>query len=235
MTNKPVYGRFSIESVSSCDCFTGTPTVPRKPRGKNLYLYLLGLAKNVFNAGKVISTVSTSKVPHVKELLGDSVVDEIIDYRKTDPKTAIPPQSVDFLFNTTGDSMTYLSLMRPTSVIVSIAILTSGDVLQNSNLMRLSPDSNDRATVPFPIRIALNVLDRIRTIRAPRHGVKYSAIFLEPNAKDLDSFREWVDSGKLRTVVGTKVPYKDLEAVRKACQVVFGSKGGVGKSVITFV
>ncbi|GFG17889.1 Reticulon-4-interacting protein 1 -like protein, mitochondrial [Aspergillus udagawae] len=184
-------------------------------------LFACQLAKNVFKAGKVISTVSTSKIT-------------IIDYTKTDPKTVIPPQSVDFLFDTTGDSMTYLSLMRPTSVIVSIAILTSGDVLQNSSIMRLSPESNDRATVPFPIRIALNVLDRIRTIRASRRGVKYSAIFLEPNAKDLDSIREWVDSGKLRTVVGTKVPYKDLEAVRKACQVVFGSKGGVGKSVITF-
>lgn len=131
--------------------------------------------------------------------------------------------------------MTYLSLMRSTGAIVSIAIMTSGDTLQNASLMRLSPDKSNRATVPYPVRIALNVLDRIRTIRASRYGVKYSAIFLEPNAKDLDSIREWVDSGKLRTVIGTKVSFKDLKAVRDACQVVFDSKGGVGKSVITFV
>lgn len=152
-----------------------------------------------------------------------------------DPKTVIPAQSVDFLFDTTGDSMTYLSQMRPTGAIVSISILTSGDTLQNSSLMRLSPDKNNRATVPYPVRLALNVLDRIRVMRASRYGVKYSAIFLEPNAKDLESICEWVESGKLRTVVGTKVPYKDIEAVRNACQVVFDSKGGVGKSVITFV
>jgi NADPH:quinone reductase-like Zn-dependent oxidoreductase len=39
-------------------------------------LFACQLAKNVFKAGNFFSTVSTSKVPHVKELLGDSVVDE---------------------------------------------------------------------------------------------------------------------------------------------------------------
>ncbi|CEJ59347.1 hypothetical protein PMG11_07975 [Penicillium brasilianum] len=198
-------------------------------------LFACQLAKNVFKAGKVITTVSTSKVPQVKELLGDGVVDEIIDYRNTDPKTVIPAQSVDFLFDTTGDAMTYLSQMRPTGAIVSISIMTSGETLQNSSLMRLSPDKNNRATVPYPVRLALNVLDRIRVMRASRYGVKYSSIFLEPNAKDLKSICEWVESGKLRTVVGTKVSYKDIKAVRDACQVVYDSKGGVGKSVITFV
>lgn len=131
--------------------------------------------------------------------------------------------------------MTNLSLMRSGGAIVSIAILTSGDTLQNSGLMRRSPNENDRATVPYPLRLALNVMDRIRSMRASRYGVKYSAIFLEPNAKDLTSIGEWVDSGKLRTVVGTKVSFKDLKAVREACQVVYDAKGGVGKSVITFV
>lgn len=39
-------------------------------------LFACQLAKNVLKAGKVITTVSTSKVPQVKELLGDGVVDE---------------------------------------------------------------------------------------------------------------------------------------------------------------
>jgi NADPH:quinone reductase-like Zn-dependent oxidoreductase len=34
------------------------------------------LAKKVFHAGKVITTVSTSKIPLVPELLGEGVVDE---------------------------------------------------------------------------------------------------------------------------------------------------------------
>ncbi|KAJ5155792.1 hypothetical protein N7492_008595 [Penicillium capsulatum] len=198
-------------------------------------LFACQLAKHIFKAGKVISTVSTNKVPQVKELLGEGVVDEIIDYKNSDPKVVIPAESVDFIFDTTGSAMEYLSLMRPNGAIVTVSILTSGDVLQNSSVMRRSPDKQDRATVPFPIRIGLNVMDRIRVARASRYGVKYSSIFLEPNATDLDSIREWVDTGKLRTVVGTKVGFKDLKAVREACQVVFDGRGGVGKSVIVFV
>lgn len=129
--------------------------------------------------------------------------------------------------------MSYLSLMVPsTGTIVTISILTSGDVLQNSSLMRLSPDGKEKAIVPFPIRCALNTLDRIRVVRASRWHVKYSAIFLEPNGEDLDLIRGWVEDGKVRTVVGNRASFKDLKAVRDACQVVFDAKGGIGKSVI---
>ncbi|KAF4768644.1 hypothetical protein N7455_000102 [Penicillium solitum] len=198
-------------------------------------LFACQLAKNVFKAGKVITTVSTTKVPQVRELLGEGVVDEIIDYKQSDPKTTIPPQSVDFIFDTTGSAMEYLPLMRPKGAIVTVTILTSGDVLQNSSVMRRSPDKQDKATVPFAIRIGLNVMDRIRVARASRYGVKYSSIFLEPNAIDLDSIRQWVEAGKLKTIVGTKADFRDIQAVRKACQVVFDGRGGVGKSVIVFV
>ncbi|CAK46201.1 NADP-dependent oxidoreductase [Aspergillus niger CBS 101883] len=197
-------------------------------------IFACQLAKNIFKAGKVITTVSTQKVPKVKELLGEGIVDEIIDYRKSDPKEVIPKGSVDFIFDTTGSAMEYLSLVRPKGAIVTVSILTSGDVLQNSSVMRRSPDKNDKATVPFPLRIALNVMDRIRVARASRYGVKYASIFLEPNAADLNSIRGWVEAGKLRTVVGTKASFNDIKAVRDACQVVYDGKGGVGKSVIVF-
>ena len=39
-------------------------------------LFACQLAKHAFKAGKVITTVSTSKVLKVKELLGDNTVDE---------------------------------------------------------------------------------------------------------------------------------------------------------------
>ena len=39
-------------------------------------LFACQLAKHVFHAGKVISSVSTSKIPKVKELLGEGTVDE---------------------------------------------------------------------------------------------------------------------------------------------------------------
>jgi NADPH:quinone reductase-like Zn-dependent oxidoreductase len=39
-------------------------------------IFACQLAKNIFKAGKVITTVSTQKVPKVKELLGEGIVDE---------------------------------------------------------------------------------------------------------------------------------------------------------------
>lgn len=39
-------------------------------------LFACQLAKNVFHAGKVITTVSTAKMAKVKELLGKGTVDE---------------------------------------------------------------------------------------------------------------------------------------------------------------
>ncbi|KAJ5706548.1 hypothetical protein N7488_006349, partial [Penicillium malachiteum] len=197
-------------------------------------IFACQLAKNIFRAGKVITTVSTSKVSQVNKLLGEGIV------MRSDPMNVIPPRSVDFIFETTRSAMEYLSLVRPKGAIVTVFILTSGDVLQNSSVMRRSPDKQDKAIVPFPIRIALNVMDRIRRARVSSYGVKYSSIFLEPNAADLNSIRQWVETGRVetgmvKTIVGTKAHFKNFEAVRNSCQVVYDGKGGIRKSVIVFV
>ena len=39
-------------------------------------LFACQLAKNVFHARKVITTVSTAKIPKLKELLGEYIVDQ---------------------------------------------------------------------------------------------------------------------------------------------------------------
>jgi NADPH:quinone reductase-like Zn-dependent oxidoreductase len=57
-------------------------------------------------------------------------------------------------------------------------------------------------------------------------------MFLESSCKDLDELRDLVESGKLRTVVGTTASLKDLKAVQEACQVVYSGRGGLGKVVI---
>jgi NADPH:quinone reductase-like Zn-dependent oxidoreductase len=159
----------------------------------------------------------------------------VIDYQKSDPKVVIPQGSVDCLIDTTGASMEYLPLIKPkTGAIVTISIIPSGEALQNSSVMRLSPDSQEKAHVPIFIRYLLNFLDYIRRMRASYYGVYYKAIFLEPNGKDLDSIRQWFEEGKLRTVIGTTAHFKDINAVQDACQMVYNSKGGIGKSVILF-
>ncbi|KAF7590655.1 hypothetical protein BBP40_002546 [Aspergillus hancockii] len=212
--------------------------------------YACQLAKHVFKAGKVITTVSTSKMPKVEELLGKGTVDQsknpfyepakalvksfadiilVIDYKTTEPKDAIQHGSVDFLFDTVGLSMEYLCLMRAkTSRIVSISTLPSGNQLQDSALMRLP----HHPTIPMAYRLGLNVVDATRKLRARRYGVEYSYMFLEPSGKDLDLLREYVEEGKLKTVVGNTVDMSDIEAVRNACQVVYSNQGGLGKVVI---
>lgn len=92
-----------------------------------------------------------------------------------------------------------------------------------------------RPTLPFVYKQALNLLDGVRKLRARRYGVEYSYMFLEPSRKDLDLLREYVEKGKLKPVVGTTANMWDIEDVRKACQVVYSNRGGLGKVVIQVV
>ncbi|KAG5970705.1 hypothetical protein E4U55_001504, partial [Claviceps digitariae] len=183
------------------------------------------LAKNVFGAGKVITTVSTSKVPKVPALLGEGVVDQVIDYTTTDPVAAIPPKSVDFMFDTTGQSMEFLSRMVPeTGLIISISTTPSGTQMQSSS---------DLGNVPFVVSTVLDTLDSVRKWRARRWKVQYEYLFLEPNGQDLDELRTYVDDGKVKSVVGLTVPFENIEQVKQAAMTSYQGKGGIGKTVFT--
>lgn len=70
----------SYESIKCAD--TGMSALVVSGTG----LFACQLAKKIFHAGKVITTVSTGKKSKVNELLGDNVVDE----SESDPCSAIP-------------------------------------------------------------------------------------------------------------------------------------------------
>jgi NADPH:quinone reductase-like Zn-dependent oxidoreductase len=208
------------------------------------------LAKNVFGAGKVITTVSTSKVAKVPELLGEGVVDQgshetasswclrinwhliVIDYTKGDPREAIPPQSVDFMLDTTGQAMQFLSLMKPsTGLIISISTTPSGTQLQESGTFTRP----DKPRLPWWIRLLLNTTDGVRKLRAQRWKVQYQYMFLDSNAKDLEVLRQHVEDGKVAPVVGSTCDLRDIKKVKEACHLVFAGKGGIGKAVFEVV
>ncbi len=85
----------------------------------------LQFAKHVYRAAKVITTVSTSKLPKIRQLLGEDTVDQIVDYTKED----VQKGSVDFLYDTVGTGMAHLPLMKPKSgIIVSVSNLPTGRV-----------------------------------------------------------------------------------------------------------
>ncbi|KAJ5706546.1 hypothetical protein N7488_006347 [Penicillium malachiteum] len=171
-----------------------------------------------FVAGKVITTVSTAKIPKLKELLGENTVDEgkvfhpfftfhhMIDYTKFDPRDVIEHGTVDFLFDTAGLAMELLCLMRPgSSHIVSVSTMPSGNQLQDSPLMDLA----HRPTVLFAFRMGLNLLDQIRKVRAHRYQTEYSYLFLESTGKDLDELKHYIEDGRLRTVIGNIADIRD--------------------------
>lgn len=141
----------------------------------------------------------------------------------------IPPGSVDFILDTTGEAMRFLSLMTPTTnFLASISTLPSGDVLQNSGVMRRP----DHPRLPWLARIGLNLADAIRRARARRWLVEYEYFFLEPNADDLDTLAKYVEQGSLVPVVGSRVAMQNIEKVREATGLVYKGKGGIGKSII---
>ncbi|KAF4969189.1 hypothetical protein FSARC_3565 [Fusarium sarcochroum] len=190
------------------------------------------LAKNVFHAGKVITTVSTSKLPKVPELLGEGVVDQIIDYTKQSPSAVIASRSVDFCFDTTGQAMEFLSLMVPsTSMIVSISTKPSASTFQGSSVMQRP----DNPQLPLIGRVFLDAADTLRRARAWRWGVKYMYLFLNPNREDLDQLTGYVEKGQLKPVVGARVNLRDIDAVRQACELTYKGKGGLGKTVIDVI
>ena len=143
--------------------------------------------------------------------------------------TAIPRGSVDFILDTTGQAMQFLSLMTPsTSSIVSISTLPSGQQLQDSPALR-RPEKPKMPWIPYTL---LNVLDGVSRWRARRWGVEYQYMFLDSNGKDLRELTGYVEEGKLRPVVGTRADLKDLEGVKKVAGMVYAGKGGIGKAVI---
>lgn len=59
---------------------------------------LLQLLNPVFGAVKVITTLSTAKVPLLSGLLGEGLVDQIVDYTKEDVVVEVGRQTVDVMF-----------------------------------------------------------------------------------------------------------------------------------------
>lgn len=180
------------------------------------------LAKNVFGAAKVITTLSTSKIGKAEALLGNGVLDQIVDYTKEDPGTAIAAGSVDFMFDAVmGQGLKSLHLMKKGGIILSISGLPFGPELKTG-----APD------MPVVIRWILNAIGMAMQYRAGRYGVKYQSVFMNPSAKDLDRLGKWIDEGSIKPIVGRVAKFDNLKDIREGCQEVFSGKGGIGKFVI---
>jgi NADPH:quinone reductase-like Zn-dependent oxidoreductase len=179
------------------------------------------LAKNVFGAEKVITTLSTGKIEKAKELLGAETF-TAVDYTKENVVASVGSDTVDYLFDTMGTTVSYLATVKKGGLIISISTIPSGSLIKKS----MSAD------IPYYIECIMNFVDWGLRWWTGRKGVNYSYIFMTPSAKDLDSLSTWIEEGKITPIVGRTAKFDDLEGVRTGCQQIFDGKGGIGKFVI---
>ncbi|KUJ11229.1 putative alcohol dehydrogenase [Mollisia scopiformis] len=184
------------------------------------------MAKNVYGAQRVCTSVSTRKVGLVDGLVGEGVVDEVVDYTKTDLKKAVPLKSVDVLIDTIGSMFSTLPLVKPGGMIITCA---GPSPPSGRNLKNISSAINRF------IEKLLDLIDNLTRWWVGRSGVNYDSVLMKANGSELERVRTWVEEHKIRPVVGKVLKFRDLVGIREECGRVMKGKGGVGKVVVEVI
>jgi NADPH:quinone reductase-like Zn-dependent oxidoreductase len=182
------------------------------------------LAKHVYGASKVITTVSTSKIPLVPKLIGDGTVDQIIDYKTQDIRKEVPPASVDLAFDTPGIMTSLIPLVKPSGLLLSIASMPAREGTKKEY-----PDA------PSWMLYLLDIVNWYYSWKLSGKHIHYEFVYGAHNNGKLKEVGRWVEEKKLRPVVGKVVGFNDLEAIRDGCTEIFNGTGSVGKFVIQVV
>jgi NADPH:quinone reductase-like Zn-dependent oxidoreductase len=179
--------------------------------------------KSIYDAGKVITTVSTAKIGMVPELLGEEVVDQVVDYTKGVKHVieAIGRETVDLMLDTAFMGMSYLPVLKPRTGVLLTITEKSGKILKE-----------DWPEIGWWLVLAVDVLDGWYRWMAGRWGVGYDNVFVKPNDADLEILARWAVERKVKPVIGRVVGWEDMEGVKALCQFIYDRKGGVGKYVI---
>ena len=181
--------------------------------------------KNVYGASKIITTVSTAKVPLVERLL-PGVVDKVIDYKKQDVAQEVG--KVDFVFNTQWELTKSFSLAKSGGVVLSIASVPGEETVRSM-----------LGTQKVRFQSLLFLVSRLAFwwYNWKLRGTNIKHDFVSGNMGDREALErsgEWVAAGKVKAIT-TVVDFPDLDAIRAECQKVADGKGGVGKLVIRVI
>ena len=205
--------------------------VPGGLEGKTIYVpgglsgvgaTAVQLAKNVFGVKTVITTLSTGKISKAGPLLGEKVLDQVIDYTKQDPTKEIAAKSVDFMFDIMGQGMGSMALMKKGGVIIAVAGLPFGRDIEEAF-----------PKLPFMFKTVMRVYGSYVNLNAWWYGLGHVSYFgMKASGKDLSSLSEWIDKGLVKTVVGATAKLDDIDAIRANCENIQKGKGGLGKFVI---
>jgi len=148
------------------------------------------LAKHMFNAERIVSSCSAAKAEFVMSLGAT----EVIDYQTSDPATVLAgDKKVDFVFDTTGDSLKLMPIIRPGGYCCSISTL---------------PDRAEvtRALGADPGFVVGTYLDRSGAslvAAATKQGVQYSYLFMTPGGADCKLIVDLITAGKLKVYLDT--------------------------------
>ncbi|KAG7049701.1 methyltransferase domain-containing protein [Colletotrichum scovillei] len=151
------------------------------------------VAKNVFGARKIISTVSTPKMSLVEQYL-PGMVDELIDYTITDVGSVVPKGSVDFMFNTQWNTMgPGIPLLNPnTGILMSIASIPPPALTKEL----LGP-----TMVPFWVVWVLNLAQLWYSFLLRGTNIKHEFVSGNPEIReDLEKAGELIATGKVKGV-----------------------------------
>ncbi|KAI6252834.1 hypothetical protein MCOR19_010578 [Pyricularia oryzae] len=181
------------------------------------------MAKNVYGAARVISTVSTPKVSLVEKHL-PGAVDQVLDYQKQDVVKEVGQEQVDFVYNTQWhNSQPFQMLKRQTGVMVSIA---AGPTVEQLRLVM------GQKTVPFWVVWVVTMLQWWYDWKLRGTNIKRDFISGHPgNRQDLEACGELIAAGKIKPVSNI-VGFDDLDGIKDGFTKVFEGKGGFGSFVV---
>lgn len=185
---------------------------------------MIQMARNMFGATKIISTVSTPKVDRVEEYI-PGMVDELHDYTKQRIADVVPKGSVNYVFNTQWATIDDgIQVLDPKAgILVSLT-----GIPPKATIKKFMGASR----FPWWLGAVLDVAQLYNAWKVWGTDIKFE--FLSGSAEireDLEKLGEIVARKQLRPVMRT-VDLSDLEKVRDEIDKVAASKGGLGKLVI---
>ncbi|KUJ18646.1 GroES-like protein [Mollisia scopiformis] len=183
----------------------------------------VSLAKGVFGAGKVITTVSSGKVGMVEEVFGEGIVDQVVDYGKQDVVKSVGKGKVDFLFDTVGTGMAYVEVVKEGGVLLSL-LSKSSETLKRELL-----------TAPVWMCWIVDAMLGVQWWRAGRWGVQYDGTSTNFDGRFANAVEKWGREGKLKPLVGRVIDLgngEGLKEVKAVLEMIGSTKGTLGKTVV---
>jgi NADPH:quinone reductase-like Zn-dependent oxidoreductase len=218
----------------------------------------LQLLKPMFGVGRVVTTVSTAKVPLIESILGTGLVDQIIDYsNKTADEVVseVGRAEVDFFFDTVGVAMPYLEVVKQEKGFLLGIVGKSGQTLRKE--FPMAPwwmvwgldfvDWVQKCRLLFPFVKTVThwqqqtdlcvdwMMEKMLTSytgRASRYGVRFDHIHTQMTDENAEKIARWVQEGKLKAIIGGTGDMTDLEFVKEALDTVGSTKGAIGRIII---